>query len=52
MAVIAVDVSAVHVDFAGQRRIVALLHQRFPDHVRQHEGGLVLDAQVAAKLQG
>lgn len=48
----AVHVGTVHVDFTGQRLNVPVFHQRFPNLVGQDEGGLVLDAQVAAQLEG
>ena len=40
----AVHVSAVHVDLARKLLDHALLDQGFPDLVREHESGLVLDA--------
>ena len=48
----AVDVSAVHVNFAGQGLHLPLFHQRFTDFVRQDEGSLVLNIEIAGKLQG
>ena len=48
----AVHIGTIHVDFAGKRLDQALLDQRFADLVRKHEGGLVLDTQIAGKLQG
>ncbi len=47
-----VHISAVHVDLAGKRLDHALLDQGFADLVREHESGLVLDAQIAGELQG
>ena len=48
----AVDVSAVHVDLAGQGFRLPLFHQRFADFVRQDEGSLVLNIEIAGELQG
>lgn len=48
---VAVHVGAVDLDHAGQRRIVLVDHQGFPDLVGEHERGLVLHAQVAGQLQ-
>lgn len=47
----AVQICAVHLDSARQWRIIALFHQRLANLDRQHEGGLVLNAQIAAQLQ-
>lgn len=48
----AVHVGTIHVDLTGQWLGIPVFHQRFSDLVRQHEGGLVLDAQITTQLQG